>query len=198
MARIRRPLLPSFIVGIGGSAGALSGYTSLLDTLPSHSGMAFVIVSHLAPASHTQLAQILSRHTKMPVKVATQAMPIRPDHVYVCPPNADLFIEHYTFKIVSPRSKRNVQIDCFLTSLAVAMGEHAIGIILSGYDGDGAEGCKQIKAKGGKTFAQDTSADVPDMPIHARDSGCIDFVLPLDKISEHIKSLPKTPKRKAA
>lgn len=198
MERIRRPSLPSYIVGIGGSAGALNGYMDLLDALPPHTGMAFVIVSHLAPASHTQLAQILSRHTKMPVTVAAQAMLIRADHVYVCPPNADLLVEGHTFKVVSPRSKRNVQIDFFLTSLAAALGPQAIGIILSGYDGDGAEGCRQIKAKGGKTFAQDTSADIPDMPIHARDSGCIDLVLPIYGISEQLQRLARPSKRKAA
>ena len=73
------------------------------------------------------------------------------------PPNADLLIEGYTFKLVTPRSRKNVQVDLFLTSLADAMGERAIGIILSGYDGDGIEGCRSIKAKGGTTFAQDVS-----------------------------------------
>ena len=134
----------------------------------------------------------------MPVRWPSKAMPIRPDHVYVIPPNADLFIEHYTFKIVSPRSKRNVQIDCFLTSLAVAMGEHAIGIILSGYDGDGAEGCKQIKAKGGKPLLRTRPPMYPTCLFMHGTQAVLILFLPLDKISEHIKSLPKTPKRKAA
>ena len=63
------------------------------------------------------------------------------------------------------------------------MGKRAIGIILSGYDGDGTEGCRQIKAKGGTTFAQDMSAEVSHMPLSAEASGCVDFVLPLKKIA---------------
>ena len=168
---------PNFIVGIGGSAGALNAYKSLLDTLPSNTGMAFVIISHMNPAASSQLALILSRHTKMPVTVASMVMPIRANHVYVIPPDANLFILDYTFKVVSPRSKRNVQVDLFLTSLAAAMGARAIGIILSGFDSDGAEGCKQIKAKGGTTFAQDMSAEVDGMPLSAQASGSVDFVL---------------------
>ena len=182
-------LHPKLIVGIGGSAGALNAYKAILDALPSHTGMAFVIISHMSPTAHSQLAKILSRHTKMTVIVASMSMPILPNHVYVIPSDADLLIENYTFKVISPRSGRNKQVDVFFTSLAEAMGVRAIGIILSGYDGDGTKGCKHIKSHGGKTFAQDMSAEVDFMPISAQDSGCVDFVLPLDKIPGKLISL---------
>ncbi|MBF0208405.1 MAG: chemotaxis protein CheB [Oligoflexia bacterium] len=185
-------LHPNFIVGIGGSAGALNAYKALLDHLPSNTGMAFVIVSHIIPTANSQLAQILSRHTKMSVVVASMSMAILANHVYVIPPNADLLVKNYTFSVVSPRTKRNQQIDLFLKSLANAFGRHAIGIILSGYNGDGAEGCKYIKAKGGITFAQDISAEVPDMPLHAAAGGNVDFVLSLDKISDELQRLAST------
>jgi len=182
---------PRFIVGIGGSAGGLNAYKALLDALPSNTGMAFVIVSHLLPTANSQLAEILSRHTKMRVMVASTAMPVRPNHVYVCPPDADLLVESHTFKVVSPRTQRNVAVDLFFISLAEAMGAQAIGIILSGYDGDGTEGCKQIKAKGGITFAQDMSAEVNGMPLSAQASGCVDFVLPPDKIADELQTIGK-------
>jgi chemotaxis response regulator CheB len=185
----RRTLQPNFIVGIGGSAGSLDAYKTLLDAMPSNTGMAFVIVSHLMPSANSQLAEILSEHTKMPVTVASSAMSIRANHVYVIPPDADLLIEHLTFKVVTPRTTRNKQIDYFLISLSEAIGARAIAVILSGYGGDGTEGCKHIKAKGGTTFAQDMSAEVPHMSLNAQDSGCIDFVLPPDKISEKLKKI---------
>ena len=184
-----RPLRPKFVVGIGGSAGGLNAYKALLDAMPADSGMAFVVVSHLLPTASSQLAEILSRHTKMPVSVARAAMPVLPNHVYVCPPNADLLVENHNFKIVSPRTKRNVAVDLLFTSLAEAVGVRAIGVVLSGYDGDGTEGCRQIKAKGGITFAQDTSADVGDMPLNAQAAGCVDFVLPPDEISRRLQEI---------
>lgn len=184
-----RTLRPSRIVGIGGSAGALEAYKELLAGLSTNTRMAFVIVSHITPSADSQLAWILSRHTRMPVMVACMGMVIRANHVYVIPPNADISIENHTFKVVSPRSKRNVQVDLFLTSLAEAMGARAIGVILSGYDGDGAEGCRQIKAKGGTTFAQDASAEVDGMPLSAQATSCVDFVLPPDKISKELQRL---------
>ncbi len=187
-----KTLRPNFIVGIGGSAGALNAYKALLDATPPKTGMALVIISHMNPAASSELAHILSRHTKMPVMVATQAMPVRKNHIYVIAPNSDIYIEKYTFKVVSPRTERNKQIDLFLTSLAEAMGAHAIGVILSGFGGDGTEGCKNIKANRGTTFAQDNSAEVDDMPLSAQASGCIDFVLPPDKISVELQKIVGT------
>ena len=52
-------LRPNCIVGIGGSAGGLDAYKALLDALPSNTGMAFVIVSHILPTANSQLVQIL-------------------------------------------------------------------------------------------------------------------------------------------
>ena len=182
-------LHPKLIVGIGGSAGALNAYKALLEALPTNTGLAFVIISHMNPTASSQLAKILSRHTKMTVMVASMAMPVLTNHVYVIPPDSDLFIENYSFKVITPRSGRNKQVDLFFTSLAKAMGVRAIGIVLSGYDGDGTEGCKHIKANGGKTFAQDMSAEVDFMPLSAQASGFTDFVMPLDKIPGKLKSL---------
>ena len=186
-----RTLRPTFIVGIGGSAGGLNAYKALLNSLPSDSGMAFVIVSHILPSATSQLAEILSRHTRMPVKVAATAMPVRRNRVYVCPPNADLRVENQLFQVVSPRVKRNVAVDVFFISLAKAMGAQAIGVVLSGYDSDGSEGCRQIKAMGGITFAQDQSAEVRDMPLNAQASGCIDIVLPPAGISDELQRIGK-------
>ena len=125
----------------------------------------------------------------MPVLLAAMEMPIRANRVYVIPPNADLLIEDYKFRVVTPRIRRNVQVDLLFKSLAEAMGARAIGIVLSGYDGDGTEGCRNIKSKGGITFAQDSSAEVQGMPLSAQASGCVDFVLPLDRIPEELQKL---------
>ena len=182
-------MYPKLIVGIGGSAGALNAYKALLEAMPFDTGFAFVIISHMNPIAVSELANILSRHTKMTVKAASMAMPVRANNVYIIPPDSDLSIEKNKFKVIFPRSKRNRQIDIFFISLAEEMGTRAIGIILSGYNGDGTEGCKHIKAHGGKVFVQDTSAEVDSMPLSAQASGCVDFVMPLHKIPDKLKNL---------
>ena len=186
---------PRFIVGIGGSAGGLRAYEALLDALPANLGMAYVFISHMHPTANNLLAQLLSAHTKMPVSVALDAMRIQSNHVYVIPPNADLLVERGAFKIVSPRTRRNAQIDIFFTSLAETMETQAIGVVLSGYDGDGAEGCMHIKARGGTTFAQDRFAEVGQMPLSARATGCVDFILPPEEIAIELKRIARRPRK---
>ena len=57
---------PFSIVGVGASAGGLEAFTQLLKALPPDTGMAFVLVQHLAPTHVSALAEILSRATQMP------------------------------------------------------------------------------------------------------------------------------------
>ncbi len=128
----------------------------------------------------------------MPVTVASEAMPVLANFVYIIPPDSDLTMENFRFRVSSPRIARNKQIDLFFISLSAALGARAVGIILSGYDGDGTEGCRHIKANGGITFAQDLSAEVDSMPLHAQAAGCVDFVLPLNKIPDILKRLAVT------
>ena len=180
---------PNFIVGIGASAGGLNAYKAFFDALPSNTGMAFVVISHIHPAAHSQLAEILSRHTKMTVILATSGMKIWADEVYVIPGDADLLVENGALKVISPRTRRNAQVDILFSSLATAMGARAIGVVLSGYDGDGSEGCRRIKAVGGITFAQDASAEVSGMPDSAQATGCVDFVLPPEMIPVELNKL---------
>ncbi len=125
----------------------------------------------------------------MLVTVASETMAILANHVYVIPPDSDLTMDNYRFKIVSPRSGRIKQVDIFFISLANEMSDRAVGIVLSGYGGDGTAGCKHIKANGGTTFAQDNSAEVNHMPLSAQAAGCVDFVIPLNKIPDKLKSL---------
>ena len=181
--------LPNFVVGIGASAGGLQACTALFDALSPSTGMAFVVVLHLHPAANSQLAKILSRHTKMTVTLAASGMKILANQVYVIPANADLSIEDGVLHIVSPRVSRNSQIDLFFTSVATAVGERAVGIVFSGYSSDGAQGCRRIKAAGGTIFAQDSSAEVKEMPRNAQATGCVDFVLPPEKIPAELDNL---------
>jgi CRP-like cAMP-binding protein len=189
-----KTLLPNFVVGIAGSAGALTAYKAFFEKLPATTGMAFVVIFHMNPAANNQLASVLSRHTKMPVIVPSTGMPIRKNHVYVIPPNADLRIDSDTFKVISPCTNKGNAIDCFLVSLAEALGPRAIAIILSGHGHDGTEGCKLIKAMGGTTFTQDRSAEVAGMAVSAQASGSVDFVLPADKIPAALQRLVRSAK----
>ena len=180
---------PTFLVGIAGSAGALKAFKSLLNTLPVDSGMAFIFVSNITPSADTHLVKLLSQATEMKVLLAANKMKIEKNRVYLIPADAEVSIENLIFNLNSPRSSRNSQIDLLFISLAENYNSRAIGIVLSGHGGDGTEGCRRIRSEGGKTFAQDASAEVTSMPNRAVAAGCIDFVLPVNKISAKLRKL---------
>ena len=189
-----KTLEPNFVVGIGGSAGALTAYKAFFEELSATTGMAFVVIFQTNPVANTQLASVLSRHTKMPVIVPFTGMRIRKNHVYVIPSDAELYVDRDTFKVISPSTNKGNIVDCFMVSLAEAIGPRAIGIVLSGHGRDGTEGCKRIKAMGGITFTQDRSAEVTGMAASAQASGNVDFVLPAGKMPAELQRLVKSAK----
>ena len=82
---------PSFVVGIGASAGGLEALIELLGALPT-TGMALIVVQHLDPKHESLLSEILAKKTAMPVSVAIAGEAPQPDHVYVIPADAILTV----------------------------------------------------------------------------------------------------------
>jgi chemotaxis response regulator CheB len=176
------------LVCIGGSAGGLDAYTRLLQNLPVDMGVAIVIVNHLRTVA-TMLHEILPRYTTMPVELITEKLDIQPNHVFIIPEQRDLHVldDEFRLKPISkPRGWPDV-ITVFLRSITKHWEGKLIAVIVSGYDGDGAEALCGIKEVGGITIAQKPdTAKQPDMPESAIASGCIDFVLSPEEIAKEI------------
>ncbi|KFE66791.1 chemotaxis protein CheB [Hyalangium minutum] len=180
------------LVGIGASAGGLPAFLSLLKHLPTQTGMAFVIVQHLAPARESILAGLLAKATAMPVLEATDGLDLEPNHVYVSPPGVGITFAQGALRLKARRApgQRRHLIDNFLTSLAQASPGRAIGVILSGTGTDGTQGLQAIHAAGGTTLVQEpASADFDGMPWSAIAAGCVDHVLPPEGIAEVLAQL---------
>jgi chemotaxis response regulator CheB len=176
------------IVCVGGSAGGLDAYIRLLQYLPGDMGVAIVIVNHIT-LMPTQLHEVLPRFTTMPVDLITESLLIEPNHVFIIPANRDLHVDGEEFHlepISKPRGWPDV-ITVFLRSLTEHWDGQLIAVIVSGYDGDGADALCGIKEIGGITIAQKLStAKQPDMPKSAIASGCIDFILSPEDIAAEI------------
>lgn len=176
------------VVCVGGSAGGLDAYIRLLKHLPSDMGVAIVIVNHLRTVA-TMLHEILPQYTKMPVELITEKLDIQPNHVFIIPEKRDLHVLDGEFRlkpISKPRGWPDV-ITVFMHSIAENWDGKLIAVIVSGYDGDGADALKSIKEAGGITIAQKPdTAKQPDMPQSAIESGYIDFVLSPEDIATEI------------
>ncbi len=194
-ADISLPLGLAFpIVGIGASAGGLDAFTQLLRALPNDTGMAFVLVQHLDPHHDSQLPEILSASTAMPVVTVVDGMRLRPDGVFVIPPNATMVLEDGVLRLADRKPGLHLPIDAFFESLARVQGGGAIAIVLSGNASDGSNGVKAVKAECGLTFAQDeASAQHIGMPRSAISTGAIDYVLSPPEIARELIHLSQHP-----
>ena len=181
------------MVGIGASAGGLEAFTELLEGLEADTGVAFVLIQHLAPNHPSSLAEILSRATRLPVTEGANESPVLPNHIYVIPPGRDMIIVSGRLQL-SPRDVHGQHrpIDLFLHSLAEDRKHLAIAVVLSGTGSDGTIGLQAIKAEGGITFAQDASAQHQSMPRSAIASGCVDFVLSPIEIGHEITRIARS------
>jgi two-component system CheB/CheR fusion protein len=181
------PLFP--IVGIGASAGGLEALEQFLRHLPEKCGMAFVIVQHLDPTHKGVLPELLQRVTLMEVFQVKDRARVKPDSVYVIPPNKDMSILHgvlHLFEPVAPRGLR-LPIDYFFRSLAEDRQDLSIGVILSGMGSDGTLGLKAIKEKAGLVIVQEpTSAKFDSMPRSVIAAGLADLVAPAEQLPEKI------------
>src|SRR5215470_17490796 len=185
---------PNSIVGVGASAGGLEAFEQLLAALAEDTGMAFVLVQHLAPKHESILSELLAKSTRMPVVEVTEGVRVEPNHVYVIPPNKDMSVMDGVLHLtpLSADRARRMPIDMFFRSLAEDQQARSIGVILSGTASDGTLGIQAVKAMGGLTFAQDDrSAKYNAMPRSAIAAGNVDFVLPPDMIARELARIAK-------
>jgi chemotaxis response regulator CheB len=181
------------LVCVGGSAGGLDAYIRLLRHLPADLGIAVVIVNHLRKTA-TLLHEILPHYTRMPVTLISEGLHIKPNGVFIIPPQRDLHVLNGEFllrPISKPRGWPDV-ITVFLRSMAQHWEGKLIAVIVSGFDGDGADALCEIRGVGGVTIAQklDTASE-PDMPTSAIASGCIDYILSPEDIAVKLREITR-------
>ncbi|MBY0268422.1 MAG: PAS domain-containing protein [Burkholderiales bacterium] len=171
------------IVGIGASAGGLAAFETFFSAIPntSGSGIAYIIVQHLAPNHKSMLTELIGRYTRMQVLEVEHGMVVKPDCIYIIPPNHDMAFLNGTLQLLEPAAPRGqrLPIDFFFRSLAQDQHARAIGIVLSGTGSDGSQGVRAIKGEGGMVMAQSfDSTEYDGMPRSAVATGMVDFVLP--------------------
>ena len=184
-------------VGIGASAGGVDALERLFKNTPTDTGLAFVIVTHLAPDRESLLPEIVARFTPMPVLPVRDGQAVEANHVYVLPENALIDVADGVLHLrpLDPARRERKPIDIFLASLARDCGEYCAGIVLSGGDGDGTLGVKAVKERGGLTLAQvgDGGGPAhPDMPQSAIVSGMIDFAVPAEEMGARLADFARS------
>jgi two-component system CheB/CheR fusion protein len=182
------------IIGIGASAGGLEALELFFKNTPSNCGMAFVVIQHLDPTHVGIMPELLQRMTQMEVLQATDALKVKPNSVYVIPPNKSLSILSGKLHLFDPVESRGLRlpVDFFLRSLALDRMEKSIGIILSGMGADGSLGLKAIKEKNGIVLVQEpASAKFDSMPRNAIEAVVVDIIAPAQELPTKLIALLK-------
>jgi len=185
------------IVGIGASAGGLEALELFFTNLPKNCGMAFVIIQHLDPNHKGSMPELLQRFTDMKVCQVSDGLKIKPNCVYLIPPNKSMSMLKSTLHLFETTEARGLHlpIDIFFRSMAEDIQEKSIGIILSGMGSDGSLGIKAIKEKNGIVVVQEPgSAKFEGMPRSAIESVIAHIVAPVEelpvKLMEYLNSIP--------
>ncbi len=193
---------PGFpIVGIGASAGGLEALETFFKSMPANANIGFVLVVHLDPTHISILPELLQKRTTMKVCQARDGVHVKPNHVYVIPPNKDLTILHGTLHLMDLTQPRgvNLPIDTFFRSLAQDQERNAVCIILSGTGTDGTLGAKAVKGGVGMVMVQDEeSAKYEGMPRSAIATGLVDYVLPPEQMPEQLVKYTRHATQKVA
>ena len=181
------------IVCIGMSAGGIAPLKELFEKISATTGMAFVVVHHIRTIP-TLLPEILATCTSMPVELARPGLVVKPDHIYILPSGQEITTADGYFSI-RPRSRVKGWTNVFTVFLESLVKSHHAGIavVLSGLDANGAAALKHFKESGGITVAQTPkSAERPEMPEAAIQTGQIDYVLAPEQIAAQLEKTAKS------
>ena len=181
------------VVALAASAGGLTALSRVLTDLPAQFPAALLVVQHLDPHHRSLMADILGRRTALRVKQAEEGDRFLPGTVYVAPPDRHLLVNpDGTLSLSRTELVHFVRpsADLLFESVAATSKQRAIAVVLTGTGVDGTMGVRAIKKMGGTVIVQnEQTSEFFGMPSAAIQTGCVDFILPLDEIPKALLAL---------
>lgn len=184
------------LVVMGCSTGGPQTLELLCQGLPADFPTPIIIIQHLPSLAFTEsLADRLNRHCLLNVSVAKNGDKLLPGHIYLAPAQYQLHIADSKYgtsqqKIVRLTSDHESDyapnVDTTMKSAVKHYGAHLLGIILTGMGSDGLQGMKLVKAAGGQTIAEDSSAILYGMPRAVIEAGLADTVIPAKQMADEL------------
>lgn len=176
------------VVAIAASVGGLPALRAVLAVLPAEFPCAIIVIQHRTPEQETSgiFVDLLKRRCALPVREASHEEQLVPGTVFLAPARRNLIVDqnrslHIVPSIGHPHNASAA--DKTLISLATIFRKHLIAVILTGSNRDGATGVAAVKAAGGRVLIQDAESAMSfGMPGAALCTGCVDFILPVNKI----------------
>jgi two-component system chemotaxis response regulator CheB len=182
------------LLAIGSSTGGPQTLTQLIPYIPSDINAGILIVQHMPPVFTKSLAERLNSLSKIEVREAQESDEIKNGVALIAPGDFHMTVEEKTVfgkqkRFVSLNKKPKIHgvrpaVDILFSTAADVFKENIVGVLLTGMGRDGSQAMGTIKAKGGRTIAQDEKTSIIfGMPKAAIELGVVDKVLPLNQIA---------------
>lgn len=175
------------------SLGGVGVVSTILSGLPPTFAVHVLVVQHGRSADPEQLTRVLQRRSALDVRTAESGMTLDSAGVTVIPHRVSAMVDAARHLQLGAAVGPTVG-DAVLASAAESIGPGLVGVVLTGRLRDGTEGVRAVKRRGGRVIAQDpATAQGPDMPASAIATGCVDFVLPPERIAAGLVALTMAP-----
>lgn len=185
---------PIQLVAMAASTGGPAALAEVLSRLPEYFPVPILIVQHITPGFGQGFAAWLNQQTPLRVRLAYPADSPVAGEVLIAPDNYHMEVNSLRFIMLRntppDQSGQRPSANYLFHSVARAYGATAIGVILSGMGGDGADGLRAMRETGAHTIAQDEATCVVfGMPAVAIAMGAAQQVLPINKIAAALTTL---------
>jgi two-component system chemotaxis response regulator CheB len=181
------------LVSIGTSTGGPPALQAVLTALPRNFPVGIVVVQHMPPMFTKSLSERLNNLCQITVKEAEDGEQINPGTAYIAPGDKHLLVRKNLSNNVAQLSEKPTDtphkpsVDVLMNSVADAVGQVSLGVIMTGMGVDGLQGLRAMKGRGADIIAQnEESCIVYGMPRAVIEAGIADTVAPLDQIAGEI------------
>lgn len=175
------------LVAMGASTGGPQALRAILSGLPAGFAAPIVVVQHIARGFLPGLVHWLGGHCGLALAIAADGQAMRPGTVYFAPDDRHLLVTRdMTLRLseAPPVGTLRPSVGPLFRSVAEALGERAVGVLLTGMGRDGAGELLIMRKRGALTIAQDERTSiVHGMPGEAIRLGAAAQVLPLEEIA---------------
>ena len=180
------------IIFIGASTGGTEATREVLVNLPADCP-AVMITQHMPPGFTKSYAARLNGLCRIRVAEASDGERVLPGHAYIAPGGFHLSVErsgaNYIARVVNgePVNRHKPSVEVLFESAARVVGRNALGVMLTGMGGDGAQAMRGMRDAGSWNVVQDeASCVVFGMPREAINHGAAHEVLPLAQIAPRL------------
>lgn len=183
------------IVAIGASTGGTEAIFEVVKNF-RRDIPGVVIVQHMPPGFTKMYADRLNNQCEVAVKEAQTGDKVLPGQVLIAPGDRQMRLVKVgnEFQVECKGTERVSghcpSVDVLFHSVAKLAGKKAIGVILTGMGGDGAQGLLAMRNAGALTIGEDeASCVVYGMPKVAFDIGAVQYQVPLTSVARKVYSL---------